>query len=240
MRRALIAAAAGAGTLVLAAPTASHPGHGFLSVSIKNLSYTPAEVQALQGDTVVWFWDGNDRNHSVTADPGQNEAFDSDPNGPPDQNTHKPSEGFQHTFTQAGTFTYHCKVHAGMKGRVVVAPQDGTPAPPDTTAPALSAVTAKPRTFCTKRSRRCKKRGTVLQFTLGEAADVLVEIRRRKGKRAVGGVVDALDPRGKVGLNRVRLSGPGLKPGGYRITVTATDAQGNTSRARRLNVTVRR
>lgn len=239
MRRSVLATTVLAAVLVPAATTSSHPGHGFLPVSIKNLSYNPAEVQAVQGDAVIWFWDGNDRNHSVTADAGQAESFDSDPDGPPNQDTHKPSEGFQHTFTQIGTFTYFCKVHSGMRGRVVVGPGNGQ-APPDVTAPALSAVTAKPRTFCTKRSRRCKRRGTVLEFTLGEAGSVLVEVRRRRGNRAVGDVVDAFDPLGKVGLNRIRLPAGRLKPGAYRFTVTATDEEGNTSKARRVDVSVRR
>ena len=239
MRRALLAMLTTLLVLLPAAVTSSHPGHGFLSVSIKNFAYSPQEVQAQQGDTVLWFWDGNDRNHSVTSDPNQNETFDSDPNRTPTQDTHKASEGFQHTFTQVGTFTYHCKVHPGMAGKVVVAPLSSQP-PPDTTAPALSAVTAKPRTFCTKRSKRCRKRGVLLEFTLGEAADVLVEVYRRKGNRATGDAVDALDPRGKVGRNRVRLPGGSLKPGAYKVTVVATDAAGNSSKARSVNVTVRR
>jgi plastocyanin len=240
MRRALLLPLTLAALLAPAATTSSHPGHGFLAVSIKGFAFNPPEIQAVQSDTVVWFWDGADRNHSVTADPGQAEQFDSDPSGPPTQDTHKPSEGFQHQFSQVGTFTYFCKVHAGMKGRVVVSPLQGGPAPPDTTPPTLSRVVAKPAQFCTKRSKRCSKRGTVLEFGLSEKADVLVEVRRRKGKRAVGKVVDALDPRGRVGANRVKLPGSALKPGGYRIEVTATDAQGNSSDPKFVNVTVRR
>lgn len=229
-----------AGLLAAAAPTASHPGHGYLAVSIRDLSFNPRTVEAVQGDTVMWFWDGPDRNHSVTADPDQSELFDSDPDGPPDQNTHKPSEGFPHRFTQVGSFTYHCKVHPTMRGTVNVAPQAGGPPPPDTTAPSLSAVVAKPSRLCTQRSRRCKRKGTVLEFTLGEKADLVIAVRKRRGKRAYGRVVDAIEPRGKVGLNRVKLAGGRLGPGSYRLTVVATDVAGNSSRARRVDISIRR
>lgn len=239
MRRVTLLSALFALPLLLPATTASHPGHGYLPVSIKNFAYSPNVVQAAQGDSVVWFWDGDDRNHSVTADPGQSEQFDSDPDGPPSQTTHKPSEGFQHQFTQVGTFTYFCKVHTTMKGRVEVQPLSGA-APPDATPPAISRVTAKPARFCTRRSRNCRRPGMVLTFTLGEQADVLVEFRRRRGTKAYGRVVDALDPRGKVGVNRIRVRGARLRPGAYRVSVIATDQAGNSSKTQRVNVTVRR
>lgn len=240
MRRRAALPIAAAALLVPAAPTASHPGHGYLPVSIANFAYSPATLDAQVNDVVIWFWDGADRNHSVSADPGQDEAFDSDPDGPPTQETHKPSEGFQHRFTQVGSFTYSCKVHPTMKGTVRVAPAPGGEAPPDITAPALSRVVAKPARFCTKRSRRCRRKGTVLEFTLGERADVLVEFHRVRNGKAYGREVDALDPRGKPGRNRVRVDGARLKPGRYRVSVTATDVAGNSSRTRRLYVTVRR
>lgn len=241
MRRPVAALGLAAGvSLIAAAPTVSHPGHGYLPVSIKNLSYSPATLDALQGDTVIWFWEGADRNHSVTADPGQDEVFDSDPAGPPSQSTHSSSDSFSHRFTQVGTFNYHCKVHPSMRGTVRVAPFGGGEAPPDETAPALSKVVAEPSRFCVRRGRRCRRPGTVLEFTLGEKADVLIEIRRRKGSRSHGGVVDALDPRGRVGRNRVKLRGGRLKPGAYRLSVVATDAAGNSSRTRRVDVSVRR
>jgi plastocyanin len=239
MRRVVLLSALFALPLVAPAATSSHPGHGYLPVSIKNFAYNPQVTQAAQGDTVIWFWDGDDRNHSVTADAGQAEQFDSDPNGPPSQSTHQPSEGFQHQFTQVGTFTYYCKVHPTMKGRVEVQPLSGV-APPDSTPPAISRVTAKPAKFCTKKSHHCTRKGTVLTFTLGEQADLLVEIRRRRGKKAYGKVVDALDPIGAVGTNKVKVSGAHLKPGTYRISVIATDASGNSSKTQRVDVTVRR
>lgn len=40
-----------------------------------------------------------------------------------------PAGTFQHVFATAGTFPYHCTLHAGMTGTVIVDPAD-----PDTTA----------------------------------------------------------------------------------------------------------
>lgn len=232
-----MAAAAGLAALVLAAPTSSHPGHGFLSVSVGNLQYTPATIDAVVGDSVIWFWDKSDRNHSVTSDPGSPEIFDSDPGGPPTQSSHAEGDAFTHLFQQEGEFGYFCKVHAGMRGVVRVGPRPAT-TPPDTTAPALGRLTAHPTSFCARRAKGCKKVGTELRFTLGEAADVLVEVRRLRNGRSSGGVVVAQDPRGKVGPNKVRLRTRRLKPGRYRVTVVATDAAGNSSRVRGVNVRV--
>jgi plastocyanin len=33
-----------------------------------------------------------------------------------------PGASFLHTFTTAGTYAYHCRIHSGMTGTVIVAP----------------------------------------------------------------------------------------------------------------------
>lgn len=88
----------------MASPVAG-PG---CSVDIRNISFQPAVIQISVGETVTWE-NYDDVSHTVT---GDNNEFDSG----------KLSKGqkFSHTFTTAGTFTYHCNVHPTMKGTIIV------------------------------------------------------------------------------------------------------------------------
>lgn len=68
-----------------------------------------------QGDLVEWVWP--EEPHSVTG-PGFDSTILSD------------AEGFQHTFREAGTFDYFCRVHEGHNGTIIVtATEEPTPAP---------------------------------------------------------------------------------------------------------------
>ncbi|MFI6313151.1 plastocyanin/azurin family copper-binding protein [Nocardia fusca] len=79
-----------------------------VTVSVANMSYSPASVTIEKGQTVEWSFDDNGLPHDVVADDG---AFESE----------LLTEGsFTHTFTEAGTFTYHCTPHPMMIGTVVV------------------------------------------------------------------------------------------------------------------------
>ncbi|WP_273835244.1 plastocyanin/azurin family copper-binding protein [Halococcus sp. PRR34] len=76
-------------------------------------SFGPEEATIAPGSTIVWEWTGEGGAHNVVADDG---AF----------NSGSPEEGsgitFQHTFQEAGEFTYHCAPHeaVGMVGTIVV------------------------------------------------------------------------------------------------------------------------
>src|SRR5690349_12588475 len=78
------------------------------SVSIKDMQFSPATVTVKVGDTVSWS-NADDRDHTVVADDG---SFKSDNLGHGDS--------FQHKFTKAGRFGYHCNYHPRMKAVVVV------------------------------------------------------------------------------------------------------------------------
>src|ERR1051325_1482831 len=74
------------------------------------------------GTKVTWTDKGSNP-HSVSADQG---AFDSSPNCSPSTafvpgNCMKSGDAFSFTFSSAGTFAYHCRVHTtSMKGTVTV------------------------------------------------------------------------------------------------------------------------
>ena len=97
------------------------------SVTIAGFAFDPATRTIAVGDKVTWTnTDGT--GHTATANGG---AFDT--------GTIAASGGSASvTFTTAGTYAYHCKIHPSMTGRIVVlAASGGGPTVPATdTAPA--------------------------------------------------------------------------------------------------------
>ncbi|HZT43417.1 MAG TPA: plastocyanin/azurin family copper-binding protein [Chthonomonadaceae bacterium] len=75
------------------------------------------------GDTVHWVWDQG--MHSTTSDSTSQEVWDS--------TVLTQGSTFDHTFNTAGTFTYHCSLHAtiGMTGTIIVG---------NTSTPAISSL----------------------------------------------------------------------------------------------------
>ncbi|MEO9320829.1 MAG: cupredoxin domain-containing protein [Nitrososphaera sp.] len=71
-------------------------------------AFSPSPLNITAGATVVWTNTDNIA-HTVTSDSG---LFNSGPIAP--------HHTFQHTFTTAGKFPYHCEIHPQMKGQVVV------------------------------------------------------------------------------------------------------------------------
>jgi plastocyanin len=108
--------------VLLVAPPA---GAADATVQVLNNRYSPVSVSIDVGDTVTWQWPVGFGPHSVTADDG---SFDSHPSCggfPPVVTCGLPGETFARTFTAAGTYAYHCRIHGaaggvGMSGTVVV------------------------------------------------------------------------------------------------------------------------
>src|SRR3954453_16580462 len=199
-------------------------------VSISNFAFHPPSVTINQGESVTWTWAGPDTNHSVTSDPNQADSFDSDPGRTPNSADHLPGSTFAHTFNTPGTFTYICKVHSFMTGKVVVNGPNGEP-PPDTAAPAFTGASAKGGRKCRKGVKHCKAKPTTVKFTLSEDATVKLAVP----KRPKAGVTRAF----KAGAHSIKLSVKQLPPGKYTLKLTATDAAGNASPAKPLKVKVR-
>lgn len=82
-------------------------------INLSGTSFSPANVQIAVGTTVRWV--AQDGAHTVTPDnPGQAGAWTS--------TALSAGETFEHTFTVAGTYDYHCQPHqaVGMVGQIVV------------------------------------------------------------------------------------------------------------------------
>ena len=78
------------------------------AVTIDNMSFAAAAISIDKGVTVTWT--NNDAApHTVTADD----------NGFTSANLNK-GDTYSHTFNTSGTVPYHCAIHPGMKGSVVV------------------------------------------------------------------------------------------------------------------------
>jgi LPXTG-motif cell wall-anchored protein len=78
------------------------------SDTISDFKFTPTTVTVTAGDSVTWTNSGPS-GHSATADDG---SFDTGV-------LQKGASG-SHTFTRAGTYTFHCTPHPFMTGKVVV------------------------------------------------------------------------------------------------------------------------
>ena len=102
-----LAVAAVAAFAVTAVP--AHAG-ATKTVSVKNNSFSPGSVSIKKGDKVVWKWTQGGVPHNVTpAKGGKGSATSS-------------KKGFTYakTFASAGSFSYVCTLHSGMKVTVKV------------------------------------------------------------------------------------------------------------------------
>lgn len=90
-------------------------GQASTSVSMMNIQFEPQTITVSPGDTVTWT---NDEAvpHDVKKDSGPGPDFSSGPEGGMGD-----GDKFEHTFEEAGTYDYICRVHApGMAGTVIV------------------------------------------------------------------------------------------------------------------------
>lgn len=92
---------------------------------------------------------------------------------------------------------------------------------PDKTAPKITKVKFK--------APKGKKQGS-LELTLSEAAKISATFKPTPvGKGKAKRKTLKLSKKGKVGVNKLAIKKKKLKPGKYKLTITATDAAGNKS-----------
>lgn len=82
------------------------------SVTIANLSYSPANITIKKGTTVTWT-NNDSPEHDIMPDNGSSAAFEA-------SELLAKGESYSFTFNEPGTYTYHCTPHPHMKGTVVV------------------------------------------------------------------------------------------------------------------------
>ena len=77
------------------------------TISMKNSVFSPDSLVVSVNSTVTWIND-DDMVHTVTADNGSFNSGDI-----------APGSRFTYTFSNAGTYNYHCMHHSGMTGVVM-------------------------------------------------------------------------------------------------------------------------
>jgi len=85
-------------------PTANNSN----AVSIENFSFNPSEITVKKGTVVTWT-NNDSTTHTVTSDTDVFKSGDL-----------TPGNTFKFTFSQTGTFSYHCSIHTTMTGKVIV------------------------------------------------------------------------------------------------------------------------
>jgi predicted lipoprotein with Yx(FWY)xxD motif len=83
--------------------------HAAKAITIQNFAFSPTTLTIPVGTTVTWT-NQDSTAHTVTSDTG---AW-------PDSGSIDTGKSFSVTFKKAGTFTYHCAIHATMTASIVV------------------------------------------------------------------------------------------------------------------------
>ena len=166
-------------------------------IVLRDVRFNPAEVTVAVGETVTWRHDDGTTPHTVTSDAssGEPEFFDSHAACNPLVGATCMAQGatFTHTYTQAGAFPYHCKVHPSMRGTVVVQSRATTTSPPpasstSSTGARTATTTSSTRTGASTTTSTTVRSGSSTSATLapGEAPEVKGD-RAEEGKKDDGG-----------------------------------------------------
>lgn len=78
-------------------------------VSINGFKFSPSSITISVGDSVEWT-NADSASHTVTSDSGSEL----------NSGTLSKGQSYSHTFSQKGTFAYHCAFHPGMTATVIV------------------------------------------------------------------------------------------------------------------------
>ena len=82
-----------------------------VTIKIVNMDFSPGVITVPVGSQVTWLNDDDDA-HDIVAD--NNKSFRSKPLDTGDS--------YAFTFTQPGTYGFHCGIHPHMVGKIVVTP----------------------------------------------------------------------------------------------------------------------
>jgi plastocyanin len=127
---AVLAACGGSSPMSAAAGDGNPPPPPPSGVSMAEYRFSPETVRVALGRVVAWTNNGT-TSHTSTSDMAGmwNSSAVNPPGPPPPTCPYPPCDGapggsFQFTFSQAGTYPYHCTFHdsLGMKGVVIVTP----------------------------------------------------------------------------------------------------------------------
>jgi len=103
-----LVACAGAASLptALAAGPPAHAAAATTVVTLKDISFKKSSVHLARGGSVTWVWKDGDTPHNVTFAHRHSRT--------------QKSGTYTLRFAKAGTFRYHCTIHLGMDGKIIV------------------------------------------------------------------------------------------------------------------------
>lgn len=230
VRRLLVTLAA---ALALGAALAPAAGAANTRVSISNYAWSNREVHINLNEKVTWDWLGPDLAHSVTGISANDLGWDSDPGT--DAPSHRPGDSFTLQFSQPGTYVFQCKLHAFVRGEVVVSDVPGDPNSDPGPQPPLNIDVKAPTLGSVALAKRAVKgtRGIALSAQINERGTLDAEYYRlnSKGRRVYNGYKVW---KTFIGINHVKLGARWkhfrARPGHYEAVLRATDEAANPSK----------
>lgn len=210
-------------------------------VSIANYAWSQPRVEVKLGEKVTWDWLGPDLAHSITGISPNDLQWDSDPGT--DAPAHRAGDSYTIQFEQPGEYFFQCKLHAAVRGEVVVADVPGDPNSDPGPQPPLN-LDLKPPTlgsFSMPKQQTSGHKGLGFSIQISERGSLDVEYYRfnSTGKRIYNGF-----DRWKtfIGINRFRLGARGkhfrARPGRYLAVLRASDEAANESKPLRKRFTI--
>jgi plastocyanin len=219
------------GLLLLWLAPAAHASN--TRVSIANYAWSQPRVEVNLGEKVTWDWLGPDLAHSVTGISANDLQWDSDPGT--DAPAHRAGDSFTLQFDQPGEYFFQCKLHAAVRGEVVVSDVPGDPNSDPGPQPPLN-LDLKPPTlgaFSMPKQRTSGHGGLGFSVQVSERGSLDVEYYRfnSRGRRVYNGF-DSWKT--FIGINRLRLGARGrhfrARPGRYLAVLRASDEAANESK----------
>jgi plastocyanin len=210
-------------------------------VSIANYAWSRPQVHVDLGEKVTWDWLGPDLAHSVTGISANDLQWDSDPGT--DAPTHRAGDSYTLQFTQPGEYFFQCKLHAAVRGEVIVSgvpgDPDGDPGPQaplnlDLKAPTLGS-------FSMPKQRTNGHGGLGFSVQVSERGTLDVEYYRfnSRGRRVFNGFETR---KVFIGINHLRLGARSkhfrARPGRYLAVLRASDGAANESKPLRRRFTM--
>lgn len=210
-------------------------------VSIANYAWSQPQVRVDLGEKVTWDWLGPDLAHSVTGISPNDLQWDSDPGT--DSPAHRAGDSYTLQFNQPGEYFFQCKLHAAVRGTVVVSDVPGNPGSDPGPQPPLN-VDVKPPTlgsFSMPKRETRGSNGIGFEVQTSERGRLDAEYYRfnSKGKRVYNGFETW---NVFIGINHLRLGARWkhfrARPGRYLAVLRATDESANESKPLRKRFTI--
>jgi plastocyanin len=203
-------------------------------VSIADYAWSKPQVQIDLNEKVTWDWLGPDLAHSVTGISANDLQWDSDPGT--DAPSHQAGDNYTLQFSQPGTYLFQCKLHASVRGEVIVSAVPGNPNSDPGPQPPLN-VDVKPPTLgsLVLKSQRFKgAEGVALSAQISDRGMLDAEYYRfnSRGKRVYNGYKTWQT---FIGVNHLKLGARSkhfrARPGRYEVVLRATDTANNVSKS---------